>query len=156
MATAKSASLKQAGSRAAHKAKRAATGGWIEGLERWGYVARGALYIIMGALALQLALGSGGHTADPVGVLHYIAVQPYGKVLMAAMVVGLAGYSLWGFFRALFDALDKGSDIGNWGCADEAGSSAVWPISSGQRGGRAGVVWHLLGPQRALVQHRIR
>jgi hypothetical protein len=110
MATAKSASLKRAGNQAARKARRATTGGWIEGLERWGYVARGVLYIIMGALALQLALGSGGKTTDPVGALRYIAGQPYGRVLMAAIVVGLAGYSLWGFARGLFDALDKGSD----------------------------------------------
>jgi hypothetical protein len=110
MATPKSASLKQAGHQAAHQAKRAVTGGWIEGLERWGYVARGVLYIIMGALALQLALGAGVKSADPVGALKVIAEQPYGKVLLVAMIVGLTGYSLWGFVRGLFDALDKGSD----------------------------------------------
>jgi len=118
MATAKS-TLKQTGSQAARTAKQATTGGWIEGLERWGYVARGALYIIMGALALQLAMGSGGKTADPVGALRYIAGQPYGKVLLAAMVIGLFGYSLWGFARGLFDALDKGSDAK--GLAQRAG-----------------------------------
>src|SRR5260370_38636440 len=110
MATGESASLTQAGNQGARKARRATTGGRIEGLERWGYVARGALYIIMGALALQLAMGSGGKTTDPVGALRYIAGQPYGRVLMAAMVAGLAGYSMWGFARGLFDALDKGSD----------------------------------------------
>src|SRR5579859_7702329 len=111
MATPRSASLQQARSQAAQKAKRAATGGLIEGLERWGYVARGVLYIIMGALALQLAAGSGVKTADPVGALQVIAGESYGKVLLAAMVVGLAGYSLWGLARGLFDALDKGSDV---------------------------------------------
>ena len=111
MTTMKSASLKQARSKAAHQVRRAATGGWIEGLERWGYVARGVLYVIMGGLALQLAMGAGGQAADPVGALRYIAGQPYGKVLLVAMVVGLAGYSLWGFVRALFDPLGKGSDV---------------------------------------------
>jgi len=108
MATMNSSSLKQAGHRAAHRVERAATGGWIEGLERWGYVARGVLYIIMGSLALQLAMGAGGQAADPLGALRLIARQPYGKVLLVAMVVGLAGYSLWGLVRALFDPLNKG------------------------------------------------
>jgi hypothetical protein len=110
MATTKSASLKQTGNEAAHNVKHAATSGWVENLERWGYVARGVLYIIMGYLALQLALGAGGKTADPVGALRLIAAQPYGKVILVAMIIGLAGYSLWGLVRALFDALHKGSD----------------------------------------------
>ena len=108
MATIRSSSLKQAGHNAAHRVERAATGGWIEGLERWGYVARGVLYIIMGSLALQLAMGAGGQAADPLGALRLIAHQPYGKVLLVAMVVGLAGYALWGLVRALFDPLNKG------------------------------------------------
>jgi hypothetical protein len=111
MATMKSASVRQTGNKAAHKVERAATGGWIEGLERWGYVARGLLYIIMGSLALQLAMGAGGQAADPIGALRLIARQPYGKVLLVAMVVGLAGYSLWGLVRALFDPLRKGHDL---------------------------------------------
>jgi hypothetical protein len=111
MATANPTSLKHAGNQAARQAKHLASGGWVERLERLGYVARGTLYIIMGALALQLALGAGGQADDPVGALRYVAQQPYGKILLVVMIVGLAGYSLWGFVRALFDALHKGSDL---------------------------------------------
>jgi hypothetical protein len=109
MATINSGSIKRAGNQAEHQAIRAASGGWVEGLERWGYVARGLLYLIVGGLALQLALGAGGKTADPVGALRYMAQQPYGKVLLVAMVLGLAGYSLWGFVRAFLDPLGKGA-----------------------------------------------
>ena len=111
MATANSGSLKQAEHKAAQQVKHAATGGgWVEGVERLGYVARGLLYIIMGGLALQLALGTGGRATDPVGALKYIAGQPYGKALLVVMIIGLLGYAFWGFVRGLFDALGKGSD----------------------------------------------
>jgi hypothetical protein len=120
MATANSQSVKSTPQKAAQHMRRAATGGgWIEGIERFGFVARGLLYIIMGGLALQLALGVGGKTSDPVGALKYLAGQPYGKVLLVAMIVGLAGYSFWGFMRSLFDALGKGSDAK--GLAQRAG-----------------------------------
>jgi hypothetical protein len=110
MATANSGSLKQAQHKAARQVRRAATAGWVENVERLGYVARGLLYIIMGGLALQLVTGSGGKTSDPVGALKFIAGQPYGKTLLVVMIIGLAGYSFWGFMRGLFDALGKGSD----------------------------------------------
>jgi Domain of Unknown Function (DUF1206) len=51
-----------------------------------------------------------GRPRQPAGALKVIAQQPYGKVLLVAMVVGLAGYSLWGFVRAFLDPLRKGSD----------------------------------------------
>ena len=110
MATMKSASVKRVGNQAARQAKRATQGGLVEGLERWGYVARGVLYIIMGGLAVNLALGAGGAAANPVQALRYMAGQPYGKVLLVGMLIGLAGYTLWGLVRAVFDPLARGSD----------------------------------------------
>jgi len=110
MATVNSGSIKQAEHKAARQVRRAATAGWVENVERLGFVARGLLYIIMGGLALQLVTGSGGKTSDPVGALRFIAGQPYGKILLVVMIIGLAGYSFWGFMRGLFDALGKGSD----------------------------------------------
>ncbi len=66
--------------------------GW---LARAGLAARGVIYLVVGVLALKLALGAGGKAADQQGALKTIALQPFGKVLVVLMVVGLAGYAIW-------------------------------------------------------------
>jgi hypothetical protein len=114
MATRNPASVERAKNQAVREAKQASRSDLVEALARWGYVARGALYIIMGWLALQTAMGTGGKTTDPVGAMRYIAGQSYGKVLLVALVIGLIGYSLWGFVRAIFDPLHRGSDAKGW------------------------------------------
>ena len=87
-----------------------AAGPWIEWLARFGYGVRGLLYITVGVLAAQLALGHGGATTDKNGAIAAIGDQPFGKFLLVLVVVGLIGYSLWGFVRAIFDPLDRGTD----------------------------------------------
>jgi len=80
----------------------------LEILERVGYVVRGVLYAVMGALALGLALGIGGRATDPSGSLVLITQNGAGKVLLIGVVIGLAAYALWGFVRAIFDPLHRG------------------------------------------------
>ncbi len=80
-------------------------------LERLGYVARGALYVVMGALALRVAVGSsGGQATDLTGSLVFLIGNPFGKFILLAMVVGLVAYSIWGFVRAIYDPLHRGRD----------------------------------------------
>src|SRR4030081_43456 len=86
-------------------AKRAAAHPWIELLERAGYVARGVLYAVMGSLALGMGTGFGGKGTAPPGSLATMAGGPFGKAILLGLAVGLAGYSLWGFVRAVFDPL---------------------------------------------------
>ncbi len=92
------------------EAKRALSHSWVEFLERVGYVARGIVYTVMGALALGLALGVGGMATDMTGSLVVITSGPFGKVLLLIIGVGLVAYSLWGFVRAIFDPLNRGKD----------------------------------------------
>jgi hypothetical protein len=82
----------------------------VEGLARVGYVVRGVLYIVVGILAVQVALGAGGQTTDKKGAIEVIGAQPFGKLLLVAMVIGLVGYSLWGLVRAILDPLKRGTD----------------------------------------------
>ena len=98
--------------RAANQAvKQAVSNPVLELLERLGYVARGALYAAMGVLALRIALGSsGGQATDLTGSLLFLIRNPFGKFVLIAMIVGLAAYSLWGFVRAIYDPLHRGSD----------------------------------------------
>jgi hypothetical protein len=92
------------------KIQRATAHPWLEALERLGYVARGVLYALMGLLALGIALGVGGAALDQRGGLLFLASFGYGKAILIVFIVALAGYALWGFVRALFDPLHRGSD----------------------------------------------
>jgi len=95
--------------------KRAAANPVVELLERLGYVARGALYAVMGLLALAIALGvAGGQTTDLSGSLVFLIGNPLGKLVLIAFAIGLAAYSLWGFIRAIYDPLHRGSDASGY------------------------------------------
>jgi uncharacterized protein DUF1206 len=82
----------------------------FELLARAGFAARGLIYVIIGILALKLALGSGGETTDQAGALHTIARQPFGKVLLVLVAIALGGYSLWRFLHALLGHGPEKSD----------------------------------------------
>jgi Domain of Unknown Function (DUF1206) len=81
-------------------------------LSRAGFVARGLVYGIIGVLALDLALGHGGRITNQQGALHSIEQQSFGHVLLAAVAVGLGGYSLWRLFRATLGHGPEGADRG--------------------------------------------
>ena len=72
----------------------------FEWFARAGLVARGVIYIVIGVLALKLALGDGGKTTNQQGALETIAKQPFGTVLLIMVAIGLAGYASWRLLRA--------------------------------------------------------
>jgi hypothetical protein len=95
--------------------KRAAANPALELLERLGYVVRGALYAVMGLLALKIVLSvAGGATTDLTGSLVVLVSNPWGKFVLIIAAVGLAAYSLWGFTRAIYDPLHRGSDASGY------------------------------------------
>jgi hypothetical protein len=85
-----------------------APGRWVETLARLGYATIGVVYLIIGVLATQAAVGTGGATEDPQGALYAIARQPFGRLLLGVTAVGLSGYVLWRFIQALLDPERKG------------------------------------------------
>ncbi len=76
---------------------------WFEKLARFGYVAKGIVYIIIGLLAVQAATGNGGKTTGSSGALETIATQPFGKELLIVMTFGIIGYVMWRAVQALLD-----------------------------------------------------
>jgi hypothetical protein len=82
----------------------------FEWLARGGFLARGAIYGIIGILAIKLALGSGGKTTNQQGALKTIAHQPFGKVLLVLAACGLGGYALWRLTRAALGHGPEDSD----------------------------------------------
>jgi hypothetical protein len=69
-------------------------------LARPGLIARGVVYGVIGVLAIKVAVGSAGSAPNQQGALQTIARQPFGKVLLIALAVGLAGYAGWRLVRA--------------------------------------------------------
>ena len=84
----------------------------FEWLARAGFVARGLIYGIIGVLALKLAIGDGGKTTNQQGALRTIAHQPFGKLLMILVAIGLGGYALWRLVRAALGHGPESSDSG--------------------------------------------
>jgi hypothetical protein len=84
----------------------------FEVLSRAGFVARGLIYAIIGILALKLAFGQGGKLTNQSGALHTVAHQPFGKVLLTLVAIGLGGYCVWRLMRAAIGHGPEGSDTG--------------------------------------------
>jgi hypothetical protein len=85
-------------------------GDWIEILARFGYAAKGIVYIIIGALALQAAVGTASPNINIQDALVQIVSQPFGQILLYIVGVGLAGYALWKFVQAILNPDREKSD----------------------------------------------
>src|SRR5262245_10093940 len=81
---------------------------WIARLARLGYVAHGVVYLVIGGLAAQAALGGGGQPTGTKGALQTILRQPFGQGLLSIVALGLLGYSVWRFVQALKDPEHEG------------------------------------------------
>lgn len=81
----------------------------LVGFGRFGFLSKGLVYLLIGALAVQTALGAGGDTTDARGALERIAQLPFGRALLLALGCGLAGYALWRLIQCFFDADRKGN-----------------------------------------------
>ena len=72
----------------------------FEALARAGYVARGAIYALIGVLAIHLADGVSAPKPNQQGAMQQIAHQPFGHALLVLTAIGLGGYALWRFAQA--------------------------------------------------------
>lgn len=83
---------------------------WIVSLGRLGYAAKGIVYITVGFLAVQAALGLGGGTTDVRGALRAIRHAPFGTIGLLIISAGLLGYAAWRIVSAITDAERRGDD----------------------------------------------
>ncbi|MEM1392535.1 MAG: DUF1206 domain-containing protein [Cyanobacteria bacterium P01_H01_bin.150] len=84
---------------------------WIERLARFGYASKGAVYFLVGLLAVQAAFGPGGKKTGTEGALVTLVQQPFGQVLLGLVALGLVSYAMWRFVEAINDPENKGNDI---------------------------------------------
>jgi hypothetical protein len=99
-------------SRAGSRARQARNTPAAYGLARAGLAARGVIYILLGWVAMLLALGNSSHEADQQGALQLLAGKPYGSVSLWLLGLGLAAYALWRLSQAAFGVAGEGRKAG--------------------------------------------
>jgi len=125
----------------------------IKKIARTGYVSKGVVYTITGILALNAAVGLGRSSEGKLGVIEFLEKQPFGKVLLGLMGIGLLCYAFWRFFQSIKnpenidgDAKGTGKRIGFFlsGLVYAGlGAYAIYQIfgaSSGGGGSKAGMI----------------
>jgi Na+/proline symporter len=88
---------------------------WIERLARFGYAAKGVVYMLVGLLAFQAAFNWGGRITGSKGAFRTIADQPFGNFLLFLVGVGLLGYVVWRFVEAFRDPEHRDRGISAFG-----------------------------------------
>ncbi|MBB3674292.1 DUF1206 domain-containing protein [Modestobacter versicolor] len=76
-------------------ARQAGDSDGLEALARVGLIAYGIVHLLVAWLALQLAWGGGGGSADQSGAMATLAEQPFGKPLLWVLAIGLLALAVW-------------------------------------------------------------
>ena len=89
---------------------------WVVALTRLGWVAKAAVYVLMGVAAMSIARSgpapqAADEEASPQGALDTIRDMSGGRALLGVLCVGLLLYVAW---RALSVALQRGNDARHW------------------------------------------
>src|SRR5579863_3795453 len=90
----------------------AARGSTLGKLARLGLAARASIYLLVGALALAVALGRSNAETDQRGAMQDLNRHAAGHLLLWVIAVGLAGYALWRFSEAAFGVVGEGEGVG--------------------------------------------
>lgn len=145
-------------------AKEAAYSPTMERLARLGYGVKGLIYITMGLLAIQGALGKAKTPADQFGAIRTFSKLPFAQVFLWIVLIGLISYALWGIIRAVMDPFHKGTDTdgllarGGYLISAATYASFVVPtyqLISGGRSSSGGNQTHLVAQIMSLPMGRI-
>ena len=83
----------------------------IESLARLGYASKALIYAIVGCLAIAAALKRGGRVTDTSGALRVVLEQPFGRLLLLVLAIGLCGYAVWRVLDGIRDPDRRGTDF---------------------------------------------
>lgn len=119
------------------KAEQAGDSASLKVLARVGLIAYGVVHLLIGWLALQIAWGApAGKSADISGALRTLADQPFGRILLWLVAVGMVALALWQASEAI------------WGYRNRVGAKRVRnQVTSGAKA----VIYAALGVSAASV-----
>jgi hypothetical protein len=94
------------------EARRASDSPTAHALARAGLTARGVIYLLIGAVAVLVALGRSTREADQQGAIQLLASKPYGLVSLWLLGIGFLAYALWRLSEAAFGVSGEGNGAG--------------------------------------------
>jgi hypothetical protein len=77
-------------------------------LARAGLAARGTLYVLVGIIAVQIAVDGSHQQADRSGAVRLVARTPLGSVILWLLVAGFAAMTLWQLSVAIWGTGEPG------------------------------------------------
>jgi hypothetical protein len=89
--------------RTADFGRRAHRSEWVDGAVRVGMVAYGIVHLTIAWLGIQLAFGDRSGAASRNGALRELAQQPFGRVVVWVVAVGMFALVLWKLLEAFVD-----------------------------------------------------
>ncbi len=98
--------------RVSARARRASDSRPAQIVARIGLAARGVIYILIGWVAILVALGKTTQEADQRGALQLLSGKPYGLVSLWLLCIGFAAYALWRLSEAAFGVTVDGKGAG--------------------------------------------
>jgi hypothetical protein len=97
----------RSGTRARRSARRTADSRAMAWLARAGLIARGVMYVLIGIIAVQIAVEGSRQQADRTGAVRLVAHTAFGTVALWLLVVGFIGMTLWRLSEAIGGSADS-------------------------------------------------
>lgn len=98
--------------RVSARARRWSRGPAFRGLARAGLVARAVIYLLIGWIAILVAVAHSTRRPNQEGALQLLAGKPYGSISLWLLGIGFAGYALWRLSEVAFGATGEGKGAG--------------------------------------------
>lgn len=86
----------------------------LQRLRQVGFITKGTVYCLLGGLAGFAAFGAGGNINGKDGVMQFLLSLPLGKVLIAAITLGLAAYAVWRIYESYADPKSENNGDRRW------------------------------------------
>jgi hypothetical protein len=75
---------------------------WIEKIARFGFLTKGFVYFLLSLLVINIIVDNSQAKAkiSTTGALEALSIQPFGRLVLSVVAVGLMSYALWRFLQA--------------------------------------------------------